>query len=54
MTELVEMLRIRCTKKLLTDFKHYAVPFDTYNNALVALLEDSKRLDVVRREKIRS
>ena len=53
MTLLVEMLRIRCSKGVKTDFKVYAARFDTYNDALKSLIEDSKKLDILRSSKIK-
>ena len=53
MTQLVEMLRIRCTRAVKIDFKVYAAKFDTYNAALEALLEDSEKVDVLRKSKIK-
>jgi len=54
MSASVEMLRIRCTSKVKQEFKVHAAPFKNYNKALESLLEDSKRLDVVRTNKIKS
>ena len=47
------MVRIRCTKERKVEFKRYAAAFDTYDEALESLLDAGKRLDELRRDKIK-
>ena len=54
MSNSTEMLRIRCTKENMQEFKVYAAHYGTYNKALETLLADSKKLDIVRSQKIKS